>query len=201
MSTPGSPNFFISIRDSILMGVHQYKYKNGAFTDKIFRETPVVDAFTILIGSAETTTAEKSTLKAMRKLCITSLNRGSAPGFEAIVKCGADFLAFSDLFQNDAKARGMYVPPFFTKTMNDNGIVKETHVLNDDGTKSVFKGSVAGVPPGAPDEFVKAQAKNASMLSSAIKDDPAWIFLGNQFTLDAIPSAPKNETLGSESEC
>lgn len=47
MSASGNVNFFDAIHDTILMGVHQYKYKNGTFTDKIFRETPAIDAFKI----------------------------------------------------------------------------------------------------------------------------------------------------------
>jgi hypothetical protein len=60
MSASGNINFFDAMCDTILMGLHQYQYRNGAFTDKIFRETPPIDAFTIPINSEKTTRRESN---------------------------------------------------------------------------------------------------------------------------------------------
>jgi hypothetical protein len=191
MSASGSINFFDAMRDIILMGVHQYKYKNGAFTNKIFRETSAIDAFNILINSEETTPDEKATFEAMRKLYIDFRKRNaSQPNLEDLGSFKA-FHAFCELFPNDAKARDMYVAPSTFQVMNEDGTVKETHVVNDDGSTSVYQGGVTGVPPGAPDEWVAAQAKNTEILNEVSKNSPAQVILGNRFRPEGIPSGSK----------
>jgi hypothetical protein len=119
MSAFGNVNFFDAIRDTILMGVHQYKYKNGAFTDKIFRETPAIDAFNILIDSEEVSPDEKATFEGMRKLYLDFRNRSvSQPNLKDLLGSFKVFQAFCELFPNDAKARGMYVSPTTMQVMN-----------------------------------------------------------------------------------
>lgn len=192
MSASGNVNFFDTIRDTILMGVHQYKYKNGAFTDKVFKETPAIDAFNILIDSEETSPDEKATFEGMRKLYLDFRNRNvSQPNLQDLLGSFKIFQAFCELFPNDAKARGMYVSPTTMQVMNKDGTVKETIVINDDGSSSAYPGGVTGVPPGAPDEWVKAQAKNTEILSDISKDNPAKVILGNRFRPEVIPSSPK----------
>lgn len=192
MSLSGRTSILDIIRDSILMGVHQYNYKNGAFTSMIFKETPAVDALNILIGSGETTPKEKSTLKAIRKIYIDFRNRGLVhPQLEDIAPVAEEWHAFGDLFTDDAKARRMYVPPTTFQTLNADGTVAKTFVLNEDGTESVFEGGVAGVPPGAPEEYVKAHAAKNKRFGEAAKDSTAQVVIGNSFRPETVPSAPK----------
>jgi hypothetical protein len=179
MSASGDVDLFDAIHDTVFKGVHHYKYRNGAFTDKIFRETPAVDAINILINSEETPLDHKITFESIRKLYLDFI--GSF----------MDCQAFSELFPNLAKARDMYVAPSTFQVMNEDGTVKETHVVNDDGSTSVYQGGVTGVPPGAPNEWVAAQAKNTEMLNEASKNSPAQVILGNRFRPEAIPSGPK----------
>ncbi|KAE9374001.1 hypothetical protein N431DRAFT_481332 [Stipitochalara longipes BDJ] len=192
MSSLVRPDIFEIIRDTMPMGVHQYKFKNGAFTDKIFKETPAVDALNILISSGETNAEEKAIFKAIRKIYINFRNHSvSYPMAEDILGVAKVWQAFGKLFTNYAKARGMYVPPTTYQVMNDDSTVEKTIVLNDDGTETVYRGGVAGMPPGAPEEFVKEQTENAKMLNSAAKHDPAQVIIGNRFNPKMIPSDPK----------
>jgi hypothetical protein len=192
MSASGDVDLFDAIHDTVFKGVHHYKYRNGAFTDKIFRETPAVDAINILINSEETPLDHKITFESIRKLYLDFPKFSvSQPTREDLIGSFMDCQAFSELFPNLAKARDMYVAPSTFQVMNEDGTVKETHVVNDDGSTSVYQGGVTGVPPGAPNEWVAAQAKNTEMLNEASKNSPAQVILGNRFRPEAIPSGPK----------
>lgn len=191
-----------TVREIPLMGVHQYNYKNGAFVDKIFKDTPIIKAFNIPIGSGDTGPTEKSILKAVRKVYSDASKLGADAGFAAVLRCTQEWMAFSQLFTNDAKSRGIYVPPEMFHTMNDDGTVQETHIRNDDGTMSVIQGSTIGVAPGAPEEFVKAQEKVKKMMSDASKNSSARVVYGSQFNPDAILSTPMNhEQKGGNGMC
>jgi hypothetical protein len=183
---------FCTIRDSTHMGVPQYNYKNGAFISKIFKETPGADALNILISSEETTPKEKSTLKAMPKIYISFRNRRLAqPQLEDTMHVLDKWQAFGDLFTDDAKACGMYVPPTTFQTRKEDATVAKTFVLSEDGTESVIEGGIAGVPPGAPEEYVKAQAEKNKLYGEAAKNTTAQAVIGNSFTPETVPSALK----------
>jgi len=152
MPSLGPMSFFDSIRDTILMGVHQHNYEDSAFTFKIFREILAVNALNIMISSGETTLEEKSTLEAIRKIYIDCRNRGlTEPQLEDVAMWAQHIWAFEELFTNDTEARRIYIPPMTFQKLNDDRTVVKTHVLNDDGTKSFFEGSVAGAIPGLPE--------------------------------------------------
>ena len=73
------------------------------------------------------------------------------------------------MFDNDAKGQGLYVPQDMIQVMNKDGSVKQSIVMNEDGTGTVTEGGIHCVPPGAPEEFVKLQAENTKMFTDAAK--------------------------------
>lgn len=64
------------------------------------------------------------------------------------------------MFSNDARARGEYVAPPTIQVMNDDGTVKETITINEDGlSATTTQGGVMGVPTGAPDGYAEKMKK------------------------------------------
>ena len=59
-------DFFDTVHESILQGVHLGNYKNGAFKDKITKDTPLLDAIDILIDSSITVYSEKQVFRICR---------------------------------------------------------------------------------------------------------------------------------------
>jgi hypothetical protein len=74
-----------------------------------------------------------------------------------ILSCGENLLTLSDIFTRDAESRGIYIPPTMLQAMAHDGSIKETIVLNPDGSSTVHQGGAPGIPPGAPGAFVKAR--------------------------------------------
>ena len=59
-------NYFDCVRDTTLVVVHDWSFKDGAFKDKIAKDTPVPDSFQILIDSPLTTAVKKENFRAYR---------------------------------------------------------------------------------------------------------------------------------------
>ncbi|KAE9379558.1 hypothetical protein N431DRAFT_434512 [Stipitochalara longipes BDJ] len=64
-----------------------------------------------------------------------------------------------DMFNKDASVQGLYVLPAMVQVMNMDGSVKESIVMNEDGTGTVTEGGVHGILPGAPGGFVELQGE------------------------------------------
>jgi hypothetical protein len=71
------------------------------------------------------------------------------------------------IFDDDASARGLYVPQDMIQVMNKDGSVKQSTIMNVDGTGTVTEGGVHGVPPGASEEFVRLQKENTNLFTDA----------------------------------
>jgi hypothetical protein len=129
-----SLKFFDAIHDTILMAVHQQNYKNGAFKNSIVATTPVISALNFLIASSHLSFSEKDIIKTFRKKYSDIANK--FPDDEPAVK-GDSFIvatlevypsldAMATIFTNDARDRGVYIPPICIQTLNEDGSVKET---------------------------------------------------------------------------
>ena len=65
-----------------------------------------------------------------------------------------------NMSKEDVRAHGVYVSPLAIQILNQDGSVKETRTLTDNGKETITKGGVHGVPTGTPGNCVKAQAKH-----------------------------------------
>src|ERR1700693_3630604 len=106
------------------------------------------------------------------------------------------------MFVDDATARGFYVPPFTAQVINKDGSVKQSTVMNDDGTGTVTEGGIHGVPPGAPDGFAALQKESTRLFTEGAKRSAAKckylssaaLRESNQLTyIEASPKEAENE--------
>jgi hypothetical protein len=176
MTTSSFSKVYDAMRDTIFKGVNLRNFRNGAFSNLIFKDTPVVDAMNILIASSYLSSSEKEIVRSCRDDFITFHNR--IPGDEMRRELGAMKLMDSTgemmkMFVDDATARGLYVPPFTAQVINKDGSVKQSIVMNDDGTSTVTEGGIHGVPPGAPDEFAALQKENTKLFTEGAKRSAA----------------------------
>jgi hypothetical protein len=100
----------------------------------------------------------------------------------------------TDMFKKDAKDRGVYVGPMSVQILNKDGSGKETRTFTDEGEETIMKGGDYGIPPGAPGEFIKAQAENIRMMEEGAKNSKASVIVGNRLTPDSVKNNPGMET-------
>lgn len=151
------------------MGVHNYQFKNGVFFNSIIPSTTVLDALDIFISSSKLSMSEKGIVMAFRNHYI-ALRKGfpndeSPPTRMEMLGLLRAFDKLQTLFVDGANARGIYVPPTTIQTVNSDGTVGMTATVDDGGLTTTTEGRIFGVPTGAPDGFVKAQAKNVMMFT------------------------------------
>jgi hypothetical protein len=126
-----------------------------------------------LLASTHLSSFEKEIVKICQEQFITLRNR--FPGLEQPdlldrLPLVASVDKLSEIFNKDAEGRGLYVPPsMMIQTVNKDGSVKESRVVNEDGTATVTSGGMHVVPPGAPEEFIKAQAETTKLFTDAAK--------------------------------
>jgi hypothetical protein len=129
------------MRETLLIGLHHLKFKNGAFVDLITKDNSVVDAMEVLLASTHLSSFEKEIVKICQEQFITLRNR--FPGLEQPdhldrLPLVASVDKLSEIFNKDAEGRGLYVPPsMMIQTVNKDGNVKESRVVNKDGTAAV----------------------------------------------------------------
>ncbi|TVY17297.1 hypothetical protein LARI1_G005489 [Lachnellula arida] len=168
-----------AVHETILKAVHDCNFRGGVFKSKITRSTSVVQAFNILIGSADITPAEKRVFKDVRKVFITLSKLGREPTFLDVLPAVGCTEKMGEIFEKDAQSQGIYVPGMTMQALNDDGTVKETTVLNSDGSSTTTAGGIHGVPTGAPAHFVKQQEAQTKLFSEAAKKDDFRVMLGN----------------------
>lgn len=131
-----SINFQNAIRDTIMVAVHQMSFKDGAFKLRIPKDPAqisILESFDILIKSDLTSAEEKEALITAKNACFRfnlkypEGGKGE-PELEDLLACTREMKGLDDIFENDAKARGLYVPPDMVQIFNKDGTVKETHV-------------------------------------------------------------------------
>jgi hypothetical protein len=158
------------MRDTILLSIHQKNFRNGAFVNLIAKDTPVVDALNILHMSSHLSSSEKDNTKSVRDQFIALRSRvpdNELPGLLGMLPLHDPMEKMMKIFDDDASARGLYVPQDMIQVMNKDGSVKQSTIMNVDGTGTVTEGGVHGVPPGASEEFVRLQKENTNLFTDA----------------------------------
>jgi hypothetical protein len=176
MTTSSGLNVYDAMRDTILIGVNLRNFRNGAFSNLITKDTPVVDAMNILIASSSLSSSEKEIVRPCRDEFIAFRNRfpgDQTPGLLDAIKPMGLGEKMTKMFDDDAMSRGLYVPPFMAQAIDKDGSVKQSIVMNDDGTGTVTEGGIHGVPPGAPDQFVALQKENTKLFTEGVKRSAA----------------------------
>jgi hypothetical protein len=73
---------------------------------------------------------------------------------------GTSTFDICDIFSEDRRKRGEYVPPIMIQTVGDNGEVGPTVTLESSGKSTYHRGGTYGVVPGAPPEFNAANQQH-----------------------------------------
>jgi hypothetical protein len=199
MAATLADRYATSLRDSFLMAVHQWNFRGGAYKSLITKSTSVVQAFNTFITSEHMSADEKEFFKEGRKL-FTALARIRQPDMKALLPMMEWGMEATDLiFAHDARSQGIYVPDLTFQEMNDDGTVKETVVIHDDGTTTTTPGGIPSVPPGAPEEFVEKQKKNTEQFMKKVKESNGRVFIANHFDPKCVPDGTEDtSTIGGK---
>ena len=150
------------LQESIYQAIHMYNYKNGAFKDKITKDTTSLEAVNILLASPLLSEAEKLKTNEIRRMLMDYERDGWAglSQTQVLVK-SAPIMGFCEMFETDMQQRGMYVPPILAQGYDPtSGRVTSTSSFDSlSGTGRTMPGGTLGVVPGAPLEFNAANAK------------------------------------------
>ncbi|KAK2763176.1 hypothetical protein FQN54_009812 [Arachnomyces sp. PD_36] len=157
--------FFESVKDTIYMGVHEYDFKGGAFKGKITQHTTVREGINILRESPLLSKSEKDKLDAThRALLDYELNGWDGLTEGSLLKKTIPTMGLTDIFNEDMKRRGEYVPPDRIASLAhaqglQAGITTTTIIAESDGTSRITRSGRMGVPSGAPAGFNAAGAQ------------------------------------------
>lgn len=165
MSASSQLNAHDAIRDSILIGIHQKNFRDGAFANLISKNTPVVEALNILAASPRLSSSEKVDVRSLRDAFVAFQARvpaGQAANIFDMMPLMGPMEKLTNMFDGDARGQGIYVPPSMIQVMNEDGSIKESIVVNEDGTGTTTAGGVPGVPPGAPEESPSGRQRTPS---------------------------------------
>lgn len=94
-----------------------------------------------------------------------------------------------EVFDTDAKARGQYIPAPAMQSLDKDGTIIETYSFNDDGTLTLTKDCVLGMPNGAPQEFLNAEAETIKGIDEKNKNTEFQCALAQQISTGDIPNA------------
>jgi hypothetical protein len=174
MTTHSRTKLYDAMRDTILIGIHQKNFRNGAFKTLILKDTPVVDAMNILIESSQLSSSEKDIVRSCRDEFIAY--RARYPGdprpdiFEAI-KLMVPTEKLIKMFNDDAKSQGLHVSPCVAYSIED-GKVKKISVLNDDGSTADFETGIDS-PAWSAEWLTKSLEENMGLFTDASKKSAA----------------------------
>ncbi len=147
--------FYEAIIQAIMVGVHDRNFKDGAFKSLVPRTTNTNGALKSLLDSPLLSAAEKSDISGLIGEFLTicaNFSNGAEPGFKDTMDVNKAMERLMAMFDNDARARGEYVPSqFMMQALNTNNSVREAQIWDvATQTMRTVQGGVAGVPPGAP---------------------------------------------------
>lgn len=150
--------------ESFIMAVNDKAYKNGAFRGQVTRTTSVSDAIRMFINSPFVTNGEKAQyflpmFKSWNN--VEKAAHNSTDPWSWMLEYSRCTNLF-EVFDNDVRARGGYVPPpMMMQRIGEDGKVEQTTTITNEGTSEVFDGGDYGVVPGAPIGFNYAQKMQA----------------------------------------
>jgi hypothetical protein len=176
-----SSGYFQAVHDTIVEGVIELNFKNGAFLNSITKTTPAIEAMHILAVSPHLSTPEKETVNSCRNELIAIRNR--FPGDMELGRMDvAPFMRVMEkmwkIFKQDAEGRGLYILPTTVQTINSDGTVKHTACISDEGVE-IMQGGIPGIPASAPKEFIKASEETAKLFRGAGKKSNGRVLAGN----------------------
>ncbi|CZR62576.1 uncharacterized protein PAC_12473 [Phialocephala subalpina] len=200
--------FYDAFRDSILKGVHQQNFKNGAFKNTITASTPVVEMMNILISSSHLNPSQKDMVKTCRKSFIAIRKKYPGDQMPDLLDVFAITQASEPLwkmFKGDAQVRGVYVPPTTMQVMNKDGSVAKTITISEDGPDGFSavetEGGVAGIPTGAPKEFVEKNMAKGNAVWDQLKNSDAKMMTANYFDPSSVaPTTEKEDPNSADAE-
>ncbi|KAK5076905.1 hypothetical protein LTR64_005615 [Lithohypha guttulata] len=144
------------IVNALRKGINQYRYKNGAFTRQIRKNTSIHDALRVFINSPLVTNAEKAehflpTFEYRTKLEQTAKTK-TKEDHVFWLNAFTRLLEVCEVFENDMRARGVNLGPPLPGMIQVAGSgrgIDQTLVFENDGTISKHEGGELGVIPGA----------------------------------------------------
>lgn len=154
--------FVQSIHLSIIMAVHDYDYKQGAFKHVITQDLSALEMTNIMLASPLLNDWEKAETSAVRDVLIDyEKDKWANLSPTEILLKTLPTTNFCNIFDKDMEKRGLYVPPMLAQVYDpETGHVTETHTVDNAGNGQFMRGGVPGVVPGAPAEFSVANAKH-----------------------------------------
>ena len=160
-----------AMKDSLVRACGEYRYKNGAFATAVTKTTSIIDDLNIIINSPLLATNEKKVFEQIKNIVISVRNMEAHGEKLDMLRISMEpIMAFDKVVSADMKLRGQYKPPTLAQIQGENGTVKETILIDDDGKVTCYKGGQPGVIPGAPQAFNEAQQKAQRTL---VKDPDA----------------------------
>jgi len=141
--------FYKAIIQAIMVGVHDRNFKDGAFKSLVPRTTNTNGALKSLLDSPLLSAAEKSDISGLVGEFLTicaNFSNGAEPGFKDTMDVNKAMERLMAMFDNDARARGEYVPSqFMMQALNTNNSVPEAQIWDvATQTMRTVQGGVAG---------------------------------------------------------
>lgn len=159
-------SYLQAVKYSLVLACGEYRYKNGAFATTVTETTSTIDDLNIIINSPLLAINERKVFELVKNTVISVRNM-EARGFELdMLRIVTEpTMSFDKVISADMKLRGQYKPPMLAQIQGENGTVKETILIDDDGKATHYEGGQPGVVPGAPQAFNEAQQKAQKTLS------------------------------------
>ncbi|KAF4629561.1 hypothetical protein G7Y89_g8579 [Cudoniella acicularis] len=164
--------------DTIYRDIHDKNFRSGIFRSSITRSMPPITSFNIPINSLHTTAAEKAIFTHARDAFARleqSNPNGRGLAIAAMASTVGPMMKVTELFDNDARGRGSFVPKMTVQTFDNDGTVNQTHVVHDNGTATVTSGGLAGVPPRTSEELIRQREEQTRKYGEELRNGRNWI--------------------------
>ena len=158
---------------SLVRSCRKYRYKNGAFATAVTTTTSPVDDLNIIINSPLLTSYERRVFEQVKKAVISVRNKEArGENLHELHLVMGPYMAFLQVIEADMSLRGLYVPPTMGQIMGQDGTIKETILIDNDGNETHYEGGEPCVVPGAPQAFNEAQRRaHGNFFKPKEKDD------------------------------
>ena len=152
-----------SMKDTLVLACGENWYKNGAFATAVTTTTSIIDDLNIIIKSPLLTAYERKVFEQVKNTVIGVRNmeaRGEKlDALRFLTDTHEPTMAIEKVISADMKSRGQYSPPWMIQIPGENGTIKKTTLIDDDGNETHYEGGEPGVVPGAPKAFNEAQRR------------------------------------------
>ncbi|KAJ9613300.1 hypothetical protein H2200_003242 [Cladophialophora chaetospira] len=224
-STPLGPDmassFVNAMQQTFALAANEWEFKNGAFKNKITTSTSALEAVELMLASELTSADEKRVLEKSRQAASfpflpncpllnvastmvqanggpqirTALIRGSHMTMNETLMLGAETMGITNIFEEDRKKQGQYVPPMLTHTLGAGNEVTRTIEVTDDGVKETAGGKIGHVPS-APPGWNEQNAEKTSQVWTTGKDNGN----GKESATASTPTTTEMAAQGTEED-